>query len=67
MDPSLYRTLSFYTGVKVLEGQIVESVVVSYLSRVSDVFYWRNRSEVDAAILMKNLQVGFEVKWGFKK
>lgn len=67
LDPFLYHVISFYTGVGVLEEQIVESTVVSHLSRVSDVFYWKNKSEVDVVVLIKDKQVGFEVKWGFKK
>ncbi|HIE41139.1 MAG TPA: ATP-binding protein, partial [Candidatus Aenigmarchaeota archaeon] len=66
-DPFLYNTLAYFSGEKVLEETIVESVVASHLSRVADVYFWKNKSEVDIVTKIDKEQVGIEVKWGFKK
>ena len=63
-DPFLYSTLSHYTGVDVLEEQVVESVLACHISRVTDVFFWKNGKEVDVVGIIDNEQVGFEAKWG---
>ena len=67
IDPFLYRVFSNYTGIKVLEENLIESLAATHLSKVFDTFYYRNKSEVDCVILKKGKQVGFEVKWGPKK
>jgi predicted AAA+ superfamily ATPase len=67
IDPFIYVVLQEYTGVKVLEETVVESVLASHLSRAFKTYYWKNGSEVDAIALVENKQVGFEVKWGFKQ
>jgi len=66
IDPLIYHVLSKYTKEKVYEEQMVESVVVSHLSRLTDVYFWKNKSEVDVIAIVNKKQVGFEVKWGFK-
>jgi hypothetical protein len=63
-DPAIYHAFETYVGVEVLDETMVESAVVSHLSRTSDVYYWRNASEVDAVCLLGDQQIGFEVKWG---
>ncbi len=66
MDPFLYRVFSYYTGEEAPEEMVVESVVVSHLTRVFDTYFWKDGSEVDAVVLAGRRQVGFEVKWGAK-
>ncbi len=66
-DPFLYRVISYFTGREVLQETIVESVVTQHISRVADVYFWRNKSEVDVVVLYNGRQIGFEVKWTFKK
>jgi hypothetical protein len=65
-DPFIYKVFSYYTRQEVLTENIVESAVVSHLSRVVDTFFWRNSSEIDVIALIDNKQIGFEVKWGFR-
>ena len=66
LDPFLYHVFSYYTGEKVLEETVVESVVVSHLVRVFETYFWRDGSEVDSVSIVEGEQVGFEVKWGPK-
>jgi hypothetical protein len=66
IDPFLYSVFSYYTNEEILEENVVESVIASHLSRVSETYYWRNASEVDVVSVIDKKQVGFEVKWGFK-
>ncbi|HDD46230.1 MAG TPA: ATP-binding protein, partial [Candidatus Aenigmarchaeota archaeon] len=66
-DPFIYRVLSYYTRCEVLEENIVESVTASHFSRIGEVFFWRNKSEVDMIFLKNKTQIGVEVKWGLKK
>ena len=65
-DPFLYKVFSYYTKEKVLEENIVESLVCSHLSRVSETYFWKNKSEVDIIAIKNKEQIGFEVKWSFK-
>ena len=65
-DPTIYRAFAGYTGVEVLEETLAESVAASHLSRLCEVYFWRNSSEVDAVVLINGEQVGFEVKWGVR-
>ena len=65
-DPAIYRAFGSYTGIEVLDETLAESVAVSHLARVCDVYFWRNSSEVDAVAVLNREQIGFEVKWGVK-
>jgi predicted AAA+ superfamily ATPase len=47
------------------ESVIVENVVASHFARRFDVFYWKNRREIDIVVKEKEL-TGFEVKWSEK-
>jgi predicted AAA+ superfamily ATPase len=47
------------------ESIIVENVVDSHLARRFNVFYWKNRREIDAVVKEKEL-IGFEIKWSEK-
>nr|MDO8086480.1 ATP-binding protein [Candidatus Sigynarchaeum springense] len=67
IDPFIYTVLQEYTGVKVLEETVVESVVAAHLSRGYKTYYWKNGSEVDVIAIINERQIGFEVKWGYKK
>ncbi|MEM5821252.1 MAG: DUF234 domain-containing protein [Candidatus Aenigmatarchaeota archaeon] len=43
---------------------IVESIVASHLARKFEVFYWKNKREIDViAIDKEGNSLGFEVKW----
>jgi len=47
------------------ESIIVENVVDSHLARRFNVFYWKNRREIDAVVKEKEV-IGFEIKWSEK-
>jgi len=65
-DPFIYNVFSYYTGKEVLEETIVESVVACHISRVTKIYYWKNKTEIDIVSIINGEQMGFEVKWGFK-
>jgi predicted AAA+ superfamily ATPase len=44
------------------ESIILENIVASHLAREHDVFYWKNKEEIDVIVKSKELN-GFEVKW----
>jgi predicted AAA+ superfamily ATPase len=44
------------------ESVILENIVASHLARKYEVFYWKNRQEIDVIVKNKDLN-GFEVKW----
>jgi predicted AAA+ superfamily ATPase len=44
------------------ESIIVENVVASHLARKFEVFYWKNKREIDI-VARENGLIGFEVKW----
>lgn len=66
IDPFLYDTLAKWARVNVFEEQKVESVVAMHLNRISDIFYWRNSTEVDVILRYEGKLLGFEVKWTVK-
>ncbi|MGI0085609.1 MAG: ATP-binding protein, partial [Nitrososphaerales archaeon] len=66
-DPFVYNAFSSYTSIASDQAATVEAIVASHLNRVYETFYWRNGSEVDAIAIENKEQIGFEVKWGFKK
>jgi len=64
IDPFIYRAFSFWTLSELPdESKLIESVVISHLSRVYETFYTKVRGEVDAVIKDREL-IGFEVKFG---
>ena len=65
-DPFLYKVFSHYTKEKVLEENVVESLACGHLSRVSETYFWKNKSEIDIVAVKNKEQIGFEIKWGFK-
>lgn len=62
-DPLIYLVFSEFSRTELMEEQVVESAVASHLARMSEVYYWRNGTEVDIVALVEGRQVGFEVKW----
>jgi len=44
------------------ESIIIENIVGSHLARKYDVFYWKNKQEIDVVVRSGDLN-GFEVKW----
>ncbi len=66
-DPFIYRIISSYTGVEVLDETLVESLVAMHLARLGDIYYWRDGTEVDVILRRKGKLMGFEVKWGPKR
>jgi hypothetical protein len=65
-DPFLLRLFSNYTGVKILDEHIVESVVATHFSRKYPTYYWKNGTEVDVITVIEGITMGFEVKFGVK-
>lgn len=73
LDPLFYPMFSRWclTELKDPEPMIAEAIVASHIARFSprggelgeNVFYWRNRKEVDVVVKSDGLK-GFEVKWG---
>jgi len=75
LDPFFYTLFSDWCLVELrdFEPKIVEAIVASHLARYTstggefgrNVFYWRNREEVDVIVESNGLK-GFEIKWGGK-
>nr|MDO8088662.1 ATP-binding protein [Candidatus Sigynarchaeum springense] len=66
-DPFISRVLAGYTGVDLLDEDIVESIVATHLARKYPTYYWKDGSEIDAIALIDKVPVGFEVKYGNKQ
>lgn len=67
IDPLLYKVFEDWCFVKVSEkeNKIAESLLASHLSRFfEEIFYWRNKTEIDCVAKTNGRLVGFEVKWG---
>lgn len=62
-DPFINDLLANYTRVTILEETKVESIVATHLARIMDVYYWRNKTEIDVIATTKKHVVGVEVKW----
>lgn len=45
-----------------IEGDKLESVMVTHLARKYPVFYWRNKTEIDIVAMINRRQFGIEVK-----
>lgn len=67
IDPFLYHTISRWTRTEVLTETIVESTIVSHIMRMMEIFYWKNKSEMDILAINNDSRIGIEVKWGYKK
>ena len=67
IDPFLMYLLAEYTNTSILEENIVENIVAAHFSRKYPVYFWKNNSEIDIIAIIKNKQVGYEVKWGPKR
>ena len=63
-DPFIHKTLASYCGEVVYEDALIEGVVASHLARRYNTGYWRNKSEVDCAVVEEGEIYGFEVKTG---
>lgn len=61
-DPFMYRTICEYTNTKIMEEDILESTIVSHLSRKYQTFYWRNKTEIDLIVKLNHEKIGIEVK-----
>ena len=66
IDPFLYTTISRWTREEVAVEQKVESLVMSHLSHIGPVYYWRNKTEIDIVLRRDYKLIGFEVKWALK-
>ncbi len=66
IDPFLMRVFSNYTKTEILESMIIESVVASHISRFTEIYYWKNKGEVDIVTKIDSKPIGFEVKWRVK-
>jgi len=67
LDPLLLEILEDWCliSIKNRESLLAESILISHLSRLfpEEIFFWKNKFEVDAVILIKNKLYGFGVKW----
>jgi len=67
IDPFFFKLFNRWTFSKIPEESvIVENIVASHLARNFEVFYWKNRSEIDAVIRIKDNLLGFESKYSSK-
>ena len=69
-DPFLYKIVSHFTKEEAYEETVLESVSVSHLMRKYEVYFWKNKSEVDSVIPYNTQdskkQLGFEIKTKMK-
>jgi len=69
-DPLLLEIFEDWSFVKVNDKKsaIAESLVIEHLERMfsQNVFFWKNKFEIDAIVLKNNRLYGFEVKWSEK-
>lgn len=67
LDPLFYQIFEDLCLVKIpeRESKIAESALASHLQRFlnKDVFYWKNKSEIDCVVRVNGRLIGFEVKW----
>jgi Predicted ATPase (AAA+ superfamily) len=64
IDPFIYRAFAFWTSARLPdESGLVESIVLTHLSRIYNVHYTKARGEVDA-VVEDGEPIGFEVKFG---
>ncbi len=72
IDPLVYRILEDWCLIKMKDPEpvIVEGIVAAHISRVvggstkvGEVYYWANSTEVDIVARTKEKIIGFEVKW----
>lgn len=67
IDPFFFKLFNRWTFSKIPEESvIVENIVASHLARNFEVFYWKNRSEIDVVIRIKDGLLGFESKYSSK-
>ncbi len=59
-DPFLYRLFSNYTGVEILTDTVLEAAVASNISRNAEVYYWKQRTEIDVVCRAGKHYYGFE-------
>jgi predicted AAA+ superfamily ATPase len=63
MDPFFFHLFADICLSKLPEESIIlENIVASHLARKYEVFYWKNKQEIDIIVKDKELN-GFEVKW----
>lgn len=66
-DPFLYDMAARWTRENVTEEQKVESLVATHIARITEIYYWRNSTEIDIIIKTNdNKLYGIEVKWTLK-
>jgi uncharacterized protein len=66
LDPLFFKVFEEWCLIEVERKteKMIEAIVASHLfRRFKDVFFWKDGSEVDCIINLKNKLVGFEVKW----
>ncbi|MEM1645419.1 MAG: DUF4143 domain-containing protein [Ignisphaera sp.] len=65
IDPFIYHTFSNWTTSKSIDySKLIEAVVVSHLSRLYDVYYFKSDGEVDVIVKLNGEYWGIEVKYG---
>lgn len=64
IDPFFFHLFSDICFSKIPdESIVVENIVASHLSRRYDVFYWKNRKEINIVARSKEKVFGFEIEW----
>ncbi len=69
-DPLLFEAFEEWClfSVKNKESILAESIAAMHLARMfGETYYWRNHTEIDIIVQIKNKLVGFEVKWQEKE
>jgi hypothetical protein len=66
IDPLLFHIFEDWCLIKLKEKEsvIAESILASHLHRrFGEVFYWKNREEIDCVVREKEILKGYECKW----
>ncbi|MCK4717991.1 MAG: ATP-binding protein [Thermoplasmata archaeon] len=60
IDPFLYRLFSDYARVEILTDTILEAAVASNIARTAEVYYWKQKKEIDVVCKEGKEYYGFE-------
>jgi predicted AAA+ superfamily ATPase len=63
-DPFITRLVSNYTGEDHSREWALEAVAASHVSRRTQAYYWRGKTECDVVAVVDGKHIGFEVKSG---
>ena len=63
-DPFIMRLATNYAGEGHSTEWAMEATVASHVSRRTDAYYWRGKTECDVVAIVEGKHIGFEVKSG---